>query len=48
MELFTQLKSYSSLELFDIRSKNGRLLYQILFKCDLPGDGVPDKDYSYR
>ena len=41
MELFTQVKSYSSLKLFDIRSKNGDLLYQILFKCDLPGEGSP-------
>ena len=44
MELFTQVKVYSSLKLFDLRSKNGHLLYQILFKCDLPGEGSPDKD----
>ena len=24
--------------------ENGNLLYQILFKCDLPGEGSPDKD----
>ena len=44
MELFTQVKSYSSLKLFDLHSKIGHLLYQILFKCDLPGEGIPDKD----
>ena len=44
MELFTQVKAYSSLKLFDLRSENGHLLYQMLFKCDLPGEGSPDKD----
>ena len=41
MELLTQVKAYSSLKLFDIRSKIGHLLYQILFKCDLPDEGSP-------
>ena len=41
MELLTRVKDYSSLKLFDLRSKNGHLSYQILFKCDLPGDGIP-------
>jgi len=44
VELLTQLKDYSSLKLFDLRSKNGHLLYQILFKCDLPGGGGPGMD----
>ena len=41
MQLFMQVKSYSSLKLFDLRSKNGHL-----FNCDLPGEGIPDKEYS--
>ena len=48
MDLFMQVKSYSSLKLFDLRSKNGHLLYQNLCNCDLPGEGIPDKDYSCR
>ena len=32
------------LKLFDLRCENGHLFYQILFKCDLPGEGSPDKD----
>jgi len=43
-----QVKSYSSLKLFDFRSKNGHLLYQNWFNCDLPGEGIPVKDYSCR
>ena len=45
MELLTQVKDYSSLKLFDLRSESGHsgLLYQILYKCDLPGEGSPDK-----
>ena len=35
MELLTQVNDYSSLKLFDLRSKNGHLLYQILFKCHI-------------
>ena len=46
MELFPLVKSYSSLKLFDVRSKNGHLLYQNMFNFDLPGEGIPDKDYS--
>ena len=42
MELLTQVKAYSSLKLFDLRSKIGRLLYQILFKSDLPVESSPD------
>ena len=44
MELFTQVKVYSSLKLFDLRSKSGHYLYRILLKCDLQGEGSPDKD----
>ena len=43
-----QVKSYSSLKLFDLRAKNGHLLYQNLFNCDLPGEGIPVKGYSCR
>ena len=32
------------LKLFDLRFKKGHLLYQILFKCDLPDEGSPDMD----
>ena len=28
------------MKLFDLHSENGHLLYQILFKCDLPGEGI--------
>ena len=48
MDLSMQVKSYSSLNLFDLRSKNGHLLYQNLFNCDLPGESIPVKDYSCR
>ena len=48
MQLFMQVKAYSSLKLFDLRAKNGHLLYQNLFNCDLPGEGSPEKDYSCR
>ena len=34
----------NSLRLFDLRSENGHLLYQILFKCDLQGERSPEKD----
>ena len=44
MELLTQVKAYSSLKLFDLRSENNHLLYQIVFKCDFLGEGSPDKD----
>ena len=37
-------KAYPSLKLFDLRSENSLLLYQILFKCDLPSEGRPDTD----
>ena len=47
MELFTQVKAYSSLKLFDLRSENEHSLYQILFKCDLPGEVGPDKDCRF-
>ena len=30
------------MKLFYLPSENGHLLYQILFKCDLPGEGSPD------
>ena len=45
MELLTQVKDFSSLMLFDLRSESGHsgLLYQILYKGDLPGEGSPDK-----
>ena len=43
MELFTQVKAYFSLKLFELGSENSHL-YQILFKCDLPGEFSPDKD----
>jgi len=45
VKLHTQVKDYSSLKLFDLRSESGHsgLLYQILYKCDLPGEGSPDK-----
>ena len=46
MELFTCVKAYSSLKLFDLRSENGHLLYQILFKCDLQGERRPEKRLS--
>ena len=44
MELLTQIIAHTSLKLFDLRSENGHLSYQILFKCDLPVEGSPDKD----
>ena len=44
MELFAHVIAYSSFKLFDLRSENGHLLYQILFKCDLQSEGSPDKD----
>ena len=47
MELLNQVKVFSSLKLFDLRCENGNLLYQILCKCDLPGDGIPDKDFRF-
>ena len=40
VELFTKVKAYSSLKLFDFHSENGQLLHQIFFKCDLPGEGI--------
>ena len=43
-ELLTQVKANSSLKLFDLRSENGHLLQQILFKCDPPGESSPDMD----
>ena len=33
-------RTCSSLKLFDLHSESGHLLYQILFKCDLPGEGI--------
>ena len=42
MELLTQVKAYSFVKLFDLRSENGHMLYQILLKCDLPGEASPD------
>ena len=35
----TVYTSYSSVKLFYLPSENGHLFYQILFKCDLPGEG---------
>ena len=43
----TVYTSYSSVKLFDLPSENGHLLYQILFKCDLPAEGSPDKDFRF-
>jgi len=49
VKLHTQVKDYSSLKLFDLRSESGHsgLLYQILYKCDLPGEGSPDKECRF-
>ena len=46
VELLTQVKDYSSLKLFYLRSAGGHsgFLCQILCKCDLPGEGSPDRD----
>ena len=48
MGLLTQVKDYSSLKLFDLRSRIGHLFYQILLKCDLPVEGSPDVDCRCR
>ena len=38
-----RVKVYSSLKLFDLHSDNCHLLYQILFKCNLPVEGIYHK-----
>ena len=45
-ELLTQVKahSFSIYLIYVVSVLNGHLLYQILFKCDLPGEGSPDMD----